>query len=198
MIKLSSVSKFYRTKELETVALDTVDLEIEQGEFVAVMGPSGCGKSTLLNIIGLIDAPTNGEYFFWTDEVSQYSEKRLAKIRKGNVGFIFQSFNLGTTSSSIFAVLRNQPRSKEVTSADACGLASIAATRSRTRASVIEPTTRGNASNDSTSSAAATSASLFMGLLGKLLLRCSTADIHVPIGGTWPSRIIADGATAVK
>jgi putative ABC transport system ATP-binding protein len=94
MIKLSSVSKFYRTKELETVALDKVDLEIAEGEFVAVMGPSGCGKSTLLNIIGLIDAPTSGEYFFWTDEVSQFSEKRLADLRKGNVGFIFQSFNL--------------------------------------------------------------------------------------------------------
>jgi putative ABC transport system ATP-binding protein len=94
MIKLSSVSKFYRTKELETVALDNVDLEIAEGEFVAVMGPSGCGKSTLLNIIGLIDAPTSGEYFFWTDEVSQFSEKRLADLRKGNVGFIFQSFNL--------------------------------------------------------------------------------------------------------
>ena len=94
MIKLSSVSKLYRTKELETVALDHIDLAIEQGEFVAVMGPSGCGKSTLLNIVGLIDAPTDGEYFFWTDEVSHYSEKRLANLRKGNVGFIFQSFNL--------------------------------------------------------------------------------------------------------
>jgi putative ABC transport system ATP-binding protein len=94
MIRLSTVSKFYRTKELETIALDNVDLEINEGEFVAVMGPSGCGKSTLLNIVGLIDAPTSGEYFFWSDEVSRYNEKRLANLRKGNVGFIFQSFNL--------------------------------------------------------------------------------------------------------
>lgn len=94
MIRLSGVSKFYRTKELETVALDHVDLQIEQGEFVAVMGPSGCGKSTLLNIVGLIDAPTEGQYQFWEAQVTQFSERRLADIRKGNVGFIFQSFNL--------------------------------------------------------------------------------------------------------
>jgi len=94
MIRLSSVSKAYRTKELETIALDHVDLQINEGEFVAVMGPSGCGKSTLLNIVGLIDAPTDGRYYFWDDEVSHYSEKRLADMRKGNVGFIFQSFNL--------------------------------------------------------------------------------------------------------
>ena len=94
MIRLSGVNKAYRTKELETIALDHVDLQIDEGEFVAVMGPSGCGKSTLLNIIGLIDAPTDGQYYFWDDEVSRYSEKRLADIRKGKVGFIFQSFNL--------------------------------------------------------------------------------------------------------
>lgn len=94
MIRLSGVNKAYRTKELETIALDHVDLQINEGEFVAVMGPSGCGKSTLLNIVGLIDAPTNGQYYFWDDEVSDYSEKRLADMRKGNVGFIFQSFNL--------------------------------------------------------------------------------------------------------
>ncbi len=94
MIRLASVSKQYRTTELETTALDGVDLDIEQGEFVAVMGPSGCGKSTLLNIIGLIDAPSGGQYFFGDREVSGYSESRLADLRKGNVGFIFQSFNL--------------------------------------------------------------------------------------------------------
>jgi putative ABC transport system ATP-binding protein len=71
-----------------------VDLEIQQGEFVAVMGPSGCGKSTLLNIVGLIDAPTDGQYQFWDERVEGYSEKRLASLRRGNVGFIFQSFNL--------------------------------------------------------------------------------------------------------
>jgi putative ABC transport system ATP-binding protein len=94
MIKLAGVSKRYRTTELETTALDGIDLEIGSGEFVAVMGPSGCGKSTLLNIIGLIDAPTSGQYFFGEREISKYSENKLADLRKGNVGFIFQSFNL--------------------------------------------------------------------------------------------------------
>src|SRR5690606_33818715 len=94
MIKMNGVSKRYRTTELETTALDGIDLAIQPGEFVAVMGPSGCGKSTLLNIIGLIDAPSSGEYYFAEQEVSKYSESRLADLRKGNVGFIFQSFNL--------------------------------------------------------------------------------------------------------
>jgi putative ABC transport system ATP-binding protein len=94
MIRLSGVIKHYRTTELETSALDGVDLEIEHGEFVAVMGPSGGGKSTLLNIVGLIDAPSAGQYYFVDHEVSGYSENRLADLRKGNVGFIFQSFNL--------------------------------------------------------------------------------------------------------
>ena len=94
MIKLTQVSKKYRTTELETAALDGVDFALESGEFVAVMGPSGCGKSTLLNIVGLIDNPSSGEYLFFEREISQYSESRLANLRKGNVGFIFQSFNL--------------------------------------------------------------------------------------------------------
>jgi putative ABC transport system ATP-binding protein len=94
MIKLSHVSKKYRTTELETTALDGVDFALERGEFVAVMGPSGCGKSTLLNIVGLIDSPSSGEYFFGKQEISRFSENRLANLRKGNVGFIFQSFNL--------------------------------------------------------------------------------------------------------
>jgi putative ABC transport system ATP-binding protein len=94
MIKLSDVSKRYRTTELETTALNGIDLEIGKGEFVAVMGPSGCGKSTLLNIVGLIDAPSSGQYYFGDREVSRYSENKLADLRKGNVGFIFQSFNL--------------------------------------------------------------------------------------------------------
>ena len=88
------VSKKYRTTELETAALDGVDFALESGEFVAVMGPSGCGKSTLLNIVGLIDNPSSGEYLFFEREISRYSESRLANLRKGNVGFIFQSFNL--------------------------------------------------------------------------------------------------------
>jgi putative ABC transport system ATP-binding protein len=94
MIKLSQVSKKYRTTELETTALDGVDFALDRGEFVAVMGPSGCGKSTLLNIVGLIDNPSSGQFFFGEREISQYSESRLANLRKGNVGFIFQSFNL--------------------------------------------------------------------------------------------------------
>ena len=94
VIKLEQVSKKYRTTELETTALDGVDFGLTSGEFVAVMGPSGCGKSTLLNIVGLIDNPSSGHYFFGEREISQYSESRLANLRKGNVGFIFQSFNL--------------------------------------------------------------------------------------------------------
>ncbi|MGH8220607.1 MAG: ABC transporter ATP-binding protein [Steroidobacteraceae bacterium] len=94
MIRLSNVRKLYRTSDLETTALDDVTLEVEQGEFVAIMGPSGCGKSTLLNIIGLIDTPTSGEYHLDGAEVSRYSERGLTELRKRAIGFIFQSFNL--------------------------------------------------------------------------------------------------------
>ncbi len=94
MIKLHNLSKLYRTDEVETVALNSVNVEIEAGEFVAVMGPSGCGKSTLLNIVGMLDTPTTGEYWFRDEEVSSYTETKLANIRKHNIGFIFQSFNL--------------------------------------------------------------------------------------------------------
>ena len=94
MLKLHSLSKVYRTDEVETVALDSVNIEIAAGEFVAVMGPSGCGKSTLLNIVGMLDSPSSGEYFFMDEDVSGYSESQLSTIRKENIGFIFQSFNL--------------------------------------------------------------------------------------------------------
>jgi len=94
MIRLSHIRKLYRTKELETTALDNVSLEINRGDFLAVMGPSGCGKSTLLNIIGMIDEPTSGQYFFGDEDVSAYPERRLVDLRKRNIGFIFQSFNL--------------------------------------------------------------------------------------------------------
>jgi len=94
MLKLHNLSKFYRTDEVETVALDSVNIEIESGEFVAIMGPSGCGKSTLLNIIGMLDNPSEGEYIFMGEDVAGYSESQLANIRKQNIGFIFQSFNL--------------------------------------------------------------------------------------------------------
>jgi|TARA_B100000315_G_scaffold260346_1_gene321019 putative ABC transport system ATP-binding protein len=94
MLKLHNLSKVYRTDEIETVALDSVNIEIEAGEFVAVMGPSGCGKSTLLNIVGMLDSPTEGQYIFRDEDVSDYSESQLSNIRKMNIGFIFQSFNL--------------------------------------------------------------------------------------------------------
>jgi putative ABC transport system ATP-binding protein len=86
--------KVYRTDEVETVALNGVNVEIDQGDFVAVMGPSGCGKSTLLNIVGLLDNPSDGDYFFFDENVAKYTEAQRAHIRKKNIGFIFQSFNL--------------------------------------------------------------------------------------------------------
>jgi len=86
--------KIYSTDEVETVALNGVNVEIDQGDFVAVMGPSGCGKSTLLNIVGLLDNPSDGDYFFFDENVARYTEAQRAHIRKKNIGFIFQSFNL--------------------------------------------------------------------------------------------------------
>ena len=94
LLKLHNLSKYYRTDEVETVALNSVNIEIESGEFVAIMGPSGCGKSTLLNIVGMLDNPSEGEYVFMGEDVAGYSESQLANIRKQNIGFIFQSFNL--------------------------------------------------------------------------------------------------------
>lgn len=94
MLKLHNLYKIYHTDEIETVALNGVNLEIEQGDFVAIMGPSGCGKSTLLNIIGMLDNPSDGDYFFFDENVSPYTEAQRSQIRKQNIGFIFQSFNL--------------------------------------------------------------------------------------------------------
>ncbi|MBB6521507.1 ATP-binding cassette domain-containing protein [Pseudoteredinibacter isoporae] len=94
MIKLQQLCKSYRGDEIETIALNQVDLEMEEGEFVAIMGPSGCGKSTLLNILGMLDQPTSGQYFFNGEEISGYSESQLGQLRKENIGFIFQNFNL--------------------------------------------------------------------------------------------------------
>jgi putative ABC transport system ATP-binding protein len=94
MLKLQNISKSYRTTEVETRALDQVSLEISPGEFLAVMGPSGCGKSTLLNILGLLDTPSNGNYWFFGEDVSQYRENKLTAARSARIGFIFQSFNL--------------------------------------------------------------------------------------------------------
>jgi putative ABC transport system ATP-binding protein len=94
MLKLVSLSRTYRTSEVETVALRKIDLDIKQGEFLAIMGPSGCGKSTLLNILGLLDSPTDGEFFFLGQEISRASERSLTLLRRTHVGFVFQSFNL--------------------------------------------------------------------------------------------------------
>jgi len=94
MIKTTNLKKVFRTEEVETYALDDVTLEVAEGEFVSVMGPSGCGKSTLMNLLGLLDNPTEGSYSLMDEEVSGYSEARRAEIRRGRIGFIFQSFNL--------------------------------------------------------------------------------------------------------
>lgn len=94
MLELKNVSRIYRTDEVETMALNSVNIRIEQGEFVAIMGPSGCGKSTLLNIIGMLDNPSAGEYWFERENISDYSEAKLSHIRKRHIGFIFQNFNL--------------------------------------------------------------------------------------------------------
>ncbi len=94
MIKTENLRKVYTTEEVETTALNNVDIHIEKGEFASIMGPSGCGKSTLLNVLGLIDTPTEGKYFFNGKEVAQLKEKDRTLIRKENIGFVFQSFNL--------------------------------------------------------------------------------------------------------
>lgn len=94
MIKTEKLTKVFRTEEIETYALDSVDINIEKGEFVAIMGPSGCGKSTLLNIVGLLDNPSEGSYIFKGSDITNLKEKDRTQFRKGNIGFIFQSFNL--------------------------------------------------------------------------------------------------------
>ena len=94
MIKLENIQKVFRTEEVETVALGGVSFEVKKGEFVAIMGPSGCGKSTLLNILGLLDNPTSGKYWLDGEEVGQLKESQRTKVRKGQIGFVFQSFNL--------------------------------------------------------------------------------------------------------
>jgi len=94
MIKTTNLQKIFRTEEVETWALNDVGIDIEAGEFVAIMGPSGCGKTTLLNILGLLDNPTGGEYYLDGKEVGKYSEKQRTRLRKGVIGFVFQSFNL--------------------------------------------------------------------------------------------------------
>lgn len=94
MIKAINLTKVFRTESVETTALNSINLEINQGEFLAIMGPSGCGKSTLLNLVGLLDNPTSGELWFMGEEVSRYTENNRTDLRSGNLGFVFQSFNL--------------------------------------------------------------------------------------------------------
>jgi putative ABC transport system ATP-binding protein len=94
MIKSEKLSKIFRTDEVETTALNQVSFEIQKGEFVAIMGPSGCGKSTLLNILGLLDNPSSGSYYFLGKDVSKSTERQRASMRKHNIGFVFQNFNL--------------------------------------------------------------------------------------------------------
>ena len=94
LIRTSNLKKFYYTDEIETTALAGVNLDVAHGEFVAIMGPSGCGKSTLLNILGLLDNPSEGELHFLEQEISGHSERQRADLRKNNIGFVFQSFNL--------------------------------------------------------------------------------------------------------
>ncbi|HEY6923810.1 MAG TPA: ABC transporter ATP-binding protein [Steroidobacteraceae bacterium] len=94
MLQLINLSKTYETHEVETTALSRVSLEIGEGEFVAIMGPSGCGKSTLLNILGLLDSPSDGQFLFLGEDIAHASENKLTRLRRGHVGFVFQSFNL--------------------------------------------------------------------------------------------------------
>ncbi|MDP4208078.1 MAG: ABC transporter ATP-binding protein [Bacteroidota bacterium] len=94
MIQINELSRVFRTEEVETTALDNVNLHVKRGEFTAIMGPSGCGKSTLLSILGMLDNPTSGSYLFDSSEVASMHERQRTSIRKGNIGFVFQSFNL--------------------------------------------------------------------------------------------------------
>lgn len=94
MIKVENLTKVFRTEDVETIALDKVSFEVKDGEFVAIMGPSGCGKSTLLNILGLLDNPTSGDYWLGDKNVAGLKENERTAIRKGQIGFVFQSFNL--------------------------------------------------------------------------------------------------------
>ena len=94
MIKITDLEKYYRTEEVETIALNKISIEVKEGEFVAIMGPSGCGKSTLLNILGLLDDPDGGSFVFNGTEVAKLNERKRADLRKRTIGFVFQSFNL--------------------------------------------------------------------------------------------------------
>ncbi|MBL4905668.1 MAG: ABC transporter ATP-binding protein [Flavobacteriaceae bacterium] len=123
MIKITDLVKVYKTEEVETTALNKLSLEVKEGEFVSIMGASGCGKSTLLNIIGLLDAPNDGSYLFDGTEVAKFNEKQRAGLRKANIGFVFQNFNLIDELSVyenvelplIFNKVKSSERKKRVT-----------------------------------------------------------------------------------
>lgn len=125
MIKVELLTKVYRTEEIETTSLNKINVEIKAGEFVAIMGPSGCGKSTLLNILGLLDNPSEGSYYFLDKEVSRFNERQRADLRKSNIGFVFQSFNLideltvyeNVELPLLYLKISNEERKKRVTEA---------------------------------------------------------------------------------
>jgi len=94
MIKLTNISRIFRTQDVETTALNKINLTVNQGDFLAIMGPSGCGKSTLLSLIGMLDSPDSGDYIFGEQSIAHYGEAKLAKLRSSSIGFVFQSFNL--------------------------------------------------------------------------------------------------------
>jgi putative ABC transport system ATP-binding protein len=114
MIKTNDLTKIFRTEEVETTALNKVSLHVKEGEYVAVMGPSGCGKSTLLNILGLLDNPTSGSYIFNGTEVANLKERDRTIFRKGNIGFVFQSFNLIDELPLIYLKMKASDRKKSV------------------------------------------------------------------------------------
>jgi putative ABC transport system ATP-binding protein len=94
MIKLTNASRLFRTQDVETTALNNINLTVAQGDFLAIMGPSGCGKSTLLSMLGMLDSPNSGDYFFNEENIAKYGERKLSKLRSSSIGFVFQSFNL--------------------------------------------------------------------------------------------------------
>ena len=102
MLKITDLEKIYRTEDIETIALNKISVEVKDGEFVAIMGPSGCGKSTLLNIVGLLDDADTGSFKFNAEEVISYNERKRADLRKRNIGFVFQSFNLIDELTELF------------------------------------------------------------------------------------------------
>lgn len=94
MIKLTNASRLFRTQDVETTALNNINLTVAKGDFLAIMGPSGCGKSTLLSMLGMLDSPNSGDYFFDEENIAKYGERKLSKLRSSSIGFVFQSFNL--------------------------------------------------------------------------------------------------------